>query len=368
MLDCRFSFIVPVYNAEKYLDKCLDSICSQTYQNIEIILIHDETGDKSGEICDRFASLDDRVKVIHRREGGVSDARNLGIEKAVGEYIVFVDADDWIDKDYCKTMHETFLKNENIDVILVDYYEYDREPRAINTFNSERMAFETRKDIKNLLVGVLAMKICCSGKFKSNRADALGSVWAKAYRRECIEKLCFVGNKCEDILFNLYALQNSKKVIYIRKNFYYYRKNLSSACNRYNAERVNEYLLFYDRCKDFINTYGGEYQNEYENALYARIMMNFLPITKGTIAHPMNQASFAEKKKQLYELAHEFYFRNALEKYEEIRRCLRPKVRVVYRLLNIKCYGGVLFLASLKYRKNYIVERYMERAHSEKGN
>ena len=99
MTDALISVIVPVYNVEQYLTKCLESIVSQTYTNLEILLIDDGSTDGSGEICDRFASKDSRISVIHKANGGVSTARNLGMELCTGEYIMFVDADDYLSKN-----------------------------------------------------------------------------------------------------------------------------------------------------------------------------------------------------------------------------------------------------------------------------
>ena len=118
------SIIVPVYKAEKYLRRCVDSILAQTYQNIEVLLIDDGSPDNSGEICDEYAEKDSRVRVFHKPNGGVSSARNLGLKEAKGDYIGFVDADDYIDK----TMYEVLLCNlikENSDISICSYNQED---------------------------------------------------------------------------------------------------------------------------------------------------------------------------------------------------------------------------------------------------
>ena len=100
------SIIVPIYNVEKYLPQCLDSLISQTYRDIEIILVDDGSPDKCPEICDAYAKKDARIKVVHQINGGVSSARNTGLKASRGEYIGFVDPDDWLDRDYLKKLYE----------------------------------------------------------------------------------------------------------------------------------------------------------------------------------------------------------------------------------------------------------------------
>ena len=108
----KISIIVPVYNVELYLEKCIESIINQTYTNIEIILVDDGATDSSGNICDLYSKKDSRIKVIHKRNGGLSDARNVGIEKAVGQYLMFVDSDDYIDKTMCEKLYNALKKQK----------------------------------------------------------------------------------------------------------------------------------------------------------------------------------------------------------------------------------------------------------------
>ena len=117
MLDIKISIIVAVYNIEKYLPKCLDSILAQTYQNLQIILVDDGSSDSSACICDEYAEKDHRIEVIHKKNGGLSDARNAGLECATGEYIGYVDGDDWIEPEMYATMIHT-AKERQVDVVI----------------------------------------------------------------------------------------------------------------------------------------------------------------------------------------------------------------------------------------------------------
>jgi glycosyltransferase involved in cell wall biosynthesis len=113
------SIIIPVYKVEKYLEQCMNSVFNQTYRNIEIILIDDGSPDRCGLMCDEYAVKDSRVKVVHKTNGGVSAARNKGLEEADGDWILFVDSDDWVESDVCEVALKTAMEN-NADIVMFD--------------------------------------------------------------------------------------------------------------------------------------------------------------------------------------------------------------------------------------------------------
>ena len=120
------SIIVPVYKVEKYLDKCINSIVSQTYKNLEVILVDDGSPDSCGKMCDEWTKKDTRIKVIHKENGGLSDARNFGLDCAKGKYIQFVDSDDYIEKDMIEFLYKN-LKENNADISICSNYMVDEE-------------------------------------------------------------------------------------------------------------------------------------------------------------------------------------------------------------------------------------------------
>ena len=132
------SIIIPVYNVEQYLDKCLQSVIHQTYQDIEIILVDDGSSDNSGILCDKWQEKDSRIKVIHKSNGGVSNARNVAIEQANGEYLMFIDSDDIVSDDLCKVLFE-MLKNNNADISICNATHIfdDRFDSSIGTLYSD---------------------------------------------------------------------------------------------------------------------------------------------------------------------------------------------------------------------------------------
>lgn len=171
------SVIVPVYNVEPYLKKCLDSIVNQTYEDLEILVIDDGSTDKSGQICDEYAEWDERVRVFHTDNKGLSAARNLGLKEAKGEWIEFVDSDDWVDRDYCKLPLE--LANiHNADLIIFRF----RKIRGINRRWRIKPGKKTTEDALRLI-----------------HEEASVVVWNKLFRRSLFNGISFpIGKLYED--------------------------------------------------------------------------------------------------------------------------------------------------------------------------
>ena len=122
-MDKLISIIVPVYNVEKYVAECIESIIKQTYQNLEILLIDDGSTDNSGKICDKYAEKDKRIKIIHKENGGVSSARNLGLDLAQGEYIAFIDSDDFVSNKYIESLYSA-IEHKDAEIVLSKYSNY----------------------------------------------------------------------------------------------------------------------------------------------------------------------------------------------------------------------------------------------------
>lgn len=211
--DPKVSVIVAVYNIESYVERCIKSIISQTYKNLEIILVDDGSTDKSGIICDEFAKTDSRIKVIHKPNGGLSDARNAALEIASGDYIGFVDGDDWIDADMYYQM-VTSLWEKNAALCAVRYRQITEDGIVDDgKANSVLLSIEETLDI-----------------YVSGREGFLlyNSVWSKLFDRNLIQGMRFVkGKNSEDILFTTEAMcrLGDKKAIYLDSAYYNYVTN-----------------------------------------------------------------------------------------------------------------------------------------------
>lgn len=211
------SIIVPVYNSEKFLAKCIESLINQTYRNIEIILVNDGSQDSSLYICHQYAQNDKRIKVIDKSNGGVSSARNMGIDVAAGELIAFVDSDDFIDKDMYKLMKEKLIENK-VDSVVCGYYEQYSLTKIYKKPRISDGIYLTEQLINNIIDdGTLT-------------GFLLGSVWMMLYKTNIIRlnKISFDEgiHDNEDGLFNLKYILNSKNILSIQSNpLYYYRDN-----------------------------------------------------------------------------------------------------------------------------------------------
>ena len=140
----KVSIVVPIYNVEKYLEQCIDSIINQTLKDIEIILVDDGSPDNCPQICDDYAKKDSRIKVVHKKNGGLSSARNAGIEVATGDYIGFVDSDDYIELDMYEKMYSIAIEN-NVDFVMSDYYRVSDGGKVIATLDMDEGIYEKNK-------------------------------------------------------------------------------------------------------------------------------------------------------------------------------------------------------------------------------
>lgn len=201
------SIIVPVYNVEKYLKKCIESIINQTYSNLEIILVDDGTKDNSGMICDEYAQKDNRIKVIHKENGGLSDARNAGMRMATGEYIAFVDGDDYIENDMYEFLYNE-LKKENADISICNRY-LAYENGTIKNIEKHK----TRKILNNV-----------EGLIELNSFTSFDmAVWDKLYKKEIFNGIEFPkGKNFEDYYVMHKIIAKASKIVYNSTPKYYY--------------------------------------------------------------------------------------------------------------------------------------------------
>ncbi len=242
------SIIIPVYNVEKYLERCINSIINQTEKNIEIILVDDGSLDKSGDICDSFAKNDSRIVVIHKKNGGLSDARNKGLEISNGKYILFVDSDDWCQKNFVKEICNIAELNL-VDLVVCGYkINYVNNNYSINkNFNFEKK-FYGKKEIPEAIIN-----LDINGMFNV--------VWNKLYKREIIEKFRIKfdinGVPGEDLLFNCKYFRYINNIYLLDKIYYnYMRQDEETLVCKYREDLYNKVKIFNqqrEKLYDFYN-------------------------------------------------------------------------------------------------------------------
>lgn len=212
------SVIVPVYNVEKYIDKCVESLLNQDYKNIEVILVDDGTPDRSGDIIDRLKEEDHRIVVIHQENHGVSSARNAGMAVASGEYITFVDGDDWVDANYV-TYFVDLLEKSSCDVVM----NKNNYSGCNDVSNNNFSVIRAEKAIEWIYLG-----------------DLFVAVWNKMYRRSVLEENCIKFNEKiwygEGMLFNVEFLQHVNSVAVGESAVYHQTFNPDSAMRKFNLK------------------------------------------------------------------------------------------------------------------------------------
>lgn len=249
------SIIIPIYKVEPYLRRCLDSIVNQTYTNLEIILVDDGSPDGSPQICDEYAAKDNRILVIHKENGGLSDARNAGLDICKGEYISFVDSDDWVDKKYIETLYNTIIET-GADISIINHCQFSSD--------------ETFLPLEKFHTGIFAGYNCLKQLIINNTIQHT-LVWGKLYKKTLFNNIRFpVGKKFEDnyVSYQLYFF--SKKIACKDIVLYHYLKRSDSIMGA--AQNIDYTQAWLEQAKFFEK----QKCRELANVIYYRLSWSFL--------------------------------------------------------------------------------------------
>lgn len=237
------SIIIPVFNVELWIRKCITSILKQTFINFELILVDDGSTDKSGDICDEFSQKDKRIRVFHRKNCGVSSSRNYGLKQAVGQYVTFIDADDEIYPNTIKENINILLNNKNIDILQFPYYRVEKNGKIIKYASDVPIIYTSTIEIFQDIV---------------NDGPITWASWGKIYKKDLYSKLLFYENMTiNEDLYALIKIIDDIHCFYISTlggYVYYYREG--SACNsNYNCSKSLDYcrttILIYQKAVDY---------------------------------------------------------------------------------------------------------------------
>lgn len=283
------SIIVPIYNVSKYLDKCVESILNQNYKNIELILVDDGSTDGSEKKCDDWAKKDSRVVVIHKENGGSADSRNVGMEAAKGEYIGFVDSDDWIAPEMYEKLIEV-IQERNLDMSVCFFKAVSDENYVFN--NTEYPITEyTGRDFANLIIAEKKPRISYA-------------IWKCLYRRKVIKDIKFYKgvHYNEDAVFLIESLWNAKKMAFIDAPMYYYRVHESSISNiDISEKRINDIIF---KCQWLIDFYMKN-GNKNEIKMTRRAIINELTSYQ---RYCLNEKNMSESAKAIYYFMNNYRF------------------------------------------------------------
>lgn len=240
------SIIIPVYNVEMYVQQCIESILNQTYKHIEVILVDDGSLDRSGVICEEYGFADPRVKVIHKENGGLSSARNVGLDNAKGKFIGFVDSDDWIDSHMYESMLHLALTHQ-ADVVQCGYALINEQGKVTREINFGNQRFNSKKEVEKAY-------------YITNELSSV--VWNKLYKAELFEELRFkVGKNNEDVFMLTDALVHIFKMVNTPKNYYYYLQRKGSIMGAQFTEKKFDRLEAGEYSLQQCLYYTPQYQN-----------------------------------------------------------------------------------------------------------
>ena len=250
------SVIIPIYNVEQYLNQCIESVVTQDYRNLEIILVDDGSKDKCPEMCDHWAEQDERIIVIHKPNGGLSDARNAGLRKACGQYISFIDSDDWVDSSFLQRLYDSIITN-NSDIAECSVELFDESGTLrIREAHAENTVIDKISALRHLI----------------SENGIYQTVWNKLYKTEAIDNLYFeVGKYHEDEYWTYKVLDRINKISIVSEALYYYRQRQNSIMGmKYTKSRLDGLHAKYERLL-YLSKY-----NELKNLCSSQLIMECL--------------------------------------------------------------------------------------------
>jgi glycosyltransferase EpsH len=296
----RVSVIVPVYNAERYLAACLDSLLGQTLQDLEIIVVNDGSSDGSSALIEGYRSRDSRIRVVDKPNGGVSSARNAGLAHVSGEFTAFVDADDWASSEMLETLVGEAVA-ARADIVLCTYMrEYEGRSVEKHFDLPERVQYspaETRSFLLCRLVGPVGQELA-----RPENLDSFGTVWGKVYRSSILKEkglrfvdLLEIGSN-EDGLFNLQAFAAARNTVFIRRALYHYRRdNPCSITSAYRPLLQQQWERLFDSIEEFIKE--NSLSPEFREALSNRRAICLFSLARNVLHNGADKGFFIRYRK-----------------------------------------------------------------------
>lgn len=336
MENILFSILVPVYNVEKYIHRCIDSVLEQTYSNFELILVDDGTPDNSGHICDEYASKDPRVVVIHKENGGQMSARIAAINVASGDWCIFLDSDDYLS---CETLEVLAQKIEETqsDCIYYGWNSVDNNGNFISRYDITKKEFfiKDKRELYNLVF----------------LNSALNTLWSKAIKRNLLSDENFSSyyhiRFAEDLLQSIGIYQKAEKVLFLPRNFYNYRVNPSSVTHTLDHKKYRVNFTVREKVLEFLRGENVWQEEDYAN-YWAYCVSLF-------VAEVLMVANFDTDYKTIRaffdEMSKTDYYLNFLasNKYNEGKKKLSKKEKLFYFLFRSNQYW--LLTMAFKARK-----------------
>lgn len=345
------SVIIPIYNVESYLPQCLESVVTQigagADRKIEVILVDDGSTDRSGEIADICGREYSYVRVIHKENAGVAAARNDGMDAARGEWLYFMDSDDWLSQDGISLLLRAVEECPQADMILLDAWKNVGKRELPWEHFSQDEIWNSRDEIRRLQRGVLYYPM----DYPKTKVP-LAAPWDKLYRRAFLteNRLRFREelSVLDDMIFNMEVLGRARQAAYKKYRVYHYRHVSSSITNRFRTNRVEEDTKVWEtieryRSAHFPDTEGEKVQAKaFEQAFFCRIIRSFAICCRLSFYHKDNGKSYREKQAYVREVAQSGLYREAFFRVQ--KRNLEWRLRVAAFFVRRGLYGGLYLL------------------------
>ena len=343
MRNIKISVIVPVYNVENYLSECIDSLINQTFNDIEIILINDGSTDRSGEICRKYSENDNRILFIDKKNEGVSIARNTGLSIAKGEYIAFVDSDDFIDRNMLKIMYDKAIKTK-AEIIRCN-------SRILREVSKNNILKETEVCSKILNKVEFKEEIVKNDIVIGNNAMV---VWGNLYKRDIIEsnKLKFEQICLEDYLFNMQYFKYVEKYCWISNRLYNYRVLNNSLSRTFNPNIFNDLLFVENERQIFFKEL--DMLDKDNEILASKWLLKYIDSIIYLMHLYKNKLSKNEKYEYIYSIVTNHIVRNNISKLKD-KNCMNLLEKLIYR----EKISEIIILYSIK-SKLYKVVNYFK--------
>ena len=297
----QISVIVPVYKVEKDLTRCVDSLINQTLQDIEIILVDDGSPDECPAICDNYARQDKRIKVIHKKNGGVSAARNDGLAIAIGDWVIFCDSDDWMELDACQLLVSCGNQN-SVDVVMADINRVnDGNISYVQFFDSDFITHES-KYIQSIVEAILYPSYCKNPSKNNPATGFYGGPWNKAIRRKLLMENSILFDVellgvCDDMLFSAYVLSSCESLAYISEPIYNYMMFSASITQTHKANMVNINQRIFNAFENYLKCCNEDEQ--FETAYAAFVIRRFEEMLRFYFFNKKNDLELPERLKEL---------------------------------------------------------------------
>ena len=351
-MECNplISIIIPVYNVEKYLKECVDSCINQTYKNLEIILVNDGSTDSSGVLCDDLEKKDNRIKVIHKQNGGLSSARNAGLDVATGNYICFLDSDDWMN---VRAIEESLLLSikYNADIVFwscikefenrSEHYKVCPTTKPIEVFENHQLEM-----IKRRAVGLINKELS-----NPTKTDSFISAWGKLYRASLIKEndIQFLPTQevgSEDVPFNVATFHHANRIVFLNKHYNHYRMfNDNSLTKNHKNTLFPRFKNLYQVLYKFLDE--NKLPNHYYEALNNRFALTLLNNCL-SISSPKYNVSLSTKFMDLKVILTDKDFKKAIKALDI---SYLPFIWKLFFWTGKRQYFRVCLLMTLFYRK-----------------